>query len=118
MTVLFSRQDVFDLLPYKHLVEAVESAHIGLENGRVVHPERSTAAVPGLDGYGAVAAAGASIGAMVAVVLHALEHGGSVEEVRTALTATLDRLEHTMTATGTAYGSDGRHTDADADHHR
>jgi isopentenyl diphosphate isomerase/L-lactate dehydrogenase-like FMN-dependent dehydrogenase len=76
------------------------------------------AAIPGLDGYGAVAAAGASIGAMVAVVLHALEHGGSVEEVRTALTATLDRLEHTMTGTGTACGSDGRHTDADADHQR
>lgn len=49
MTQLFSRQDVLDLLPYKHLVEAVESAHIGLANGRVVHPERETAAVPGLD---------------------------------------------------------------------
>jgi AcrR family transcriptional regulator len=59
------------------------------------------AGLPGLDSYGAVAAAGASIGAMVAVVLHALEHGGSVEQVRTALTATLDRLEHTMTGTST-----------------
>jgi AcrR family transcriptional regulator len=54
------------------------------------------AGAPGLDGYGAVAAAGAAVGAMVAVVLHALEHGGTVDEVRTALTATLDRLEHTM----------------------
>jgi AcrR family transcriptional regulator len=51
---------------------------------------------PGLDGYGAVAAAGAAVGAMVAVVLHALEHGGTVDEVRTALTATLDRLDRTM----------------------
>jgi AcrR family transcriptional regulator len=59
------------------------------------------AAVPGLDAYGAVAAAGAAIGALVSVVLHALQHGGSLDEVRTALTATLDRLEHTMTATPT-----------------
>lgn len=49
MTLMFSRQDVLELLPYKHLVEAVESAHIGLAAGRVVHPERATAAVPGLD---------------------------------------------------------------------
>src|SRR5258705_246960 len=48
--------------------------------------------VPGLDAYGAVAAAGATIGGLVAVVLHALEHGGSVDEVRAALTATLNRL--------------------------
>ena len=54
------------------------------------------AGVPGLDEFGAVAAAGATIGAMVAIVLHALEHGGSVEEVRAALTATLDRLEGTI----------------------
>ncbi len=57
------------------------------------------AGVPGLDGYGAVAAAGATIGALVAVVLHAMEHGGSVHEVRAALTATLDRLERTMMGT-------------------
>lgn len=49
MTVLFSRDEVLELLQYKHLVEAVESAHIGLTNGRVVHPERSTVGVPGLD---------------------------------------------------------------------
>jgi alanine dehydrogenase len=49
VTVLFSRDDVLGFLPYKHLVEAVESAHIGLAGGRVVHPERSTVAVPGLD---------------------------------------------------------------------
>lgn len=49
MTVLFSRRDVLELLPYKHLVEAVESAHIGLANGRVVHPDREPVAVPGLD---------------------------------------------------------------------
>ena len=49
MTTLFSKHDVLELLPYKHLIEAVESAHIGLAEGRVVHPERSTAAVPGLD---------------------------------------------------------------------
>ena len=62
--------------------------------------EALRAGVPGLDGYGAVAAAGASIGALVAVVLHALEHSGSVAEVRAALTATLDRLERTMTGPG------------------
>ena len=39
------------------------------------------AGVPGLDGYGAVAA-GTTIGAMVAGMLHAMEHGGSVDEVR------------------------------------
>jgi AcrR family transcriptional regulator len=54
------------------------------------------AAVPGLDPYGAVAAAGATIGALVGVVLHALENNGGVDDVRAALTATLDRLEHTM----------------------
>jgi AcrR family transcriptional regulator len=54
------------------------------------------AGVPGLDGYGAVAAAGATVGALVAVVLHALEHGGKVDEVRAALTATLDRLERAI----------------------
>lgn len=54
------------------------------------------AGAPGLDAYGAVAAAGAAIGAMVAVVLHALEHGGNVDDVRAALTATLDRLDRTM----------------------
>src|SRR6266702_2230492 len=64
------------------------------------------AGVPGLDGYGAVAAAGATIGALVAVVLHALEHGGSVDEMRAALTATLDRLERTMMGTSTACGRD------------
>lgn len=52
-------------------------------------------AVPGLDGYGAAASAGATIGAMVAVVLHALENNGGVDEVRAALTATLDRLDAT-----------------------
>jgi AcrR family transcriptional regulator len=57
------------------------------------------AAAPGLNGYGAVAAAGATIGSLVAVVLHALEDGGGVDEVRTALTATLDRLERTMAET-------------------
>ena len=64
------------------------------------------AGVPDLDRYGAVAAAGATIGALVAVVLHALEHGGSVDEVRAALTATLDRLERTMVETSTACGPD------------
>jgi AcrR family transcriptional regulator len=54
------------------------------------------AGVPGLDRYDAVATAGATIGALVAVVLHALEHGGSVEEVKAALAATLDRLERTL----------------------
>jgi len=54
------------------------------------------AGVPGLDGYGAVAAAGAAVGALVGVVLHALEHGGKVDEVRAALTATLDRLERAI----------------------
>ena len=39
---------------------------------------------------------------MVALVLHALEHGGSIDEVRAAMVATLDRLEHTMTETSTA----------------
>lgn len=64
------------------------------------------AGVSGLDGYAAVAAAGATIGALVAVVLHALEHGGSVDEVRAALTATLDRLERAMAETSTARGRD------------
>jgi AcrR family transcriptional regulator len=59
------------------------------------------AGAPGLDAYGAAAAAGATIGALVAVVLHALEHGGSVHEVRAALTATLDRLERTMVEAST-----------------
>ncbi len=59
------------------------------------------ASAPGLDGYGAVAAAGATIGALVAVVLHALEHGGSVEEIRAALTATLNQLDRTMNGTST-----------------
>jgi AcrR family transcriptional regulator len=67
------------------------SAHQALADG-------IRAGVPDLDGYAAVAAAGATIGALVAVVLHALEHGGSVDEVRAALTATLDRLGHTMMA--------------------
>jgi AcrR family transcriptional regulator len=62
------------------------------------------AGVPGLDAYGAVAAAGATIGALVAIVLHALEHGGSVDQVRAALTATLDRLERTVTPAPTAGG--------------
>jgi AcrR family transcriptional regulator len=75
------------------------------------------AGVPGLDGYGAVAAAGATIGALVAVVLHALEQGGSVEEVRAALTATLNRLERTMTGTSTARGRDKQDTDGDANQH-
>jgi AcrR family transcriptional regulator len=65
------------------------SAHQALSEG-------IRAAVPGLGGYGAVAAAGAAIGALVSIVLHALEHGGGIDEVRTALTATLDRLERTM----------------------
>src|SRR6266536_1602216 len=76
------------------------------------------AGVPGLDGYGAVAAAGATIGALVAVVLHALEHGGSVDEIRAALTATLDRLERTMMGTSTARGRDEQHTDGDVNQHR
>jgi hypothetical protein len=76
------------------------------------------AAVPGLDGYGAVAATGASIAALVAVVLHALEHGGSVAEVRAALTPTLDRLERTMMATSTPRGRDEQHTDADINQHQ
>lgn len=76
------------------------------------------AAVPGLDGYGAVAAAGATIGSLVAVVLHALEHGGSVEEVRTALTATLDRLEPMLTSKQTPCGRDEQGTDEDVDRHR
>ena len=64
------------------------------------------AGVPGLDPYGAAAAAGATIGALVAVVLHGLEHNGSADEVRTALTATLDRLDRTTTAPATPRGSD------------
>ncbi len=55
------------------------------------------AGTPDLDDYGAVAAAGATIGALVAVVLHALERGGTPDELRTALTTTLDRLQHAMT---------------------
>ena len=38
MTALFSRHEVVELLPYKHLVEAVEAVHIGLADGQVVHP--------------------------------------------------------------------------------
>ncbi len=72
------------------------------------------AGVPGLDAFGAAAAAGASVGALVAVVLHALEHGGSVEEVRAALTATLDRLERGLAETAAARGGDGRSADGDA----
>lgn len=72
-------------------IELLFSAHRVLADGL-------RAGVPGLDGYGAVAAAGASIGALVAVVMHALEHGSGVEEVRAALTATVDRLEHTIAA--------------------
>ena len=68
------------------------SAHRALTDG-------IRAAVPGLGGYGAVAAAGATIGALVAIVLHALQHGGGLDEVRAALTATLDRLEQTMLTT-------------------
>lgn len=49
MTLLFRRREVVELLPYKHLVEAVEAAHIGLAEGRVVHPARSTVALPGTD---------------------------------------------------------------------
>lgn len=75
------------------------------------------AGVPGLDGYGAAAAAGATIGALVAVVLHALEHGGTVDEVRAALTATLDRLERTTIGTSTPGGRDQQHTDGDANPH-
>jgi AcrR family transcriptional regulator len=60
------------------------------------------AGVPGLDAYGAAAAAGATIGAMVAVVLHALEHGGSIDEVRAALSAALDGLERTIKDARTA----------------
>lgn len=63
------------------------------------------AGVPGLDAYAAVAAAGATIGALVAVVLHALEHGGTIDEVREALTATLDRLECTMLQIPTSRGN-------------
>jgi AcrR family transcriptional regulator len=92
-------------------IQLLFSAHRVLADG-------IRAGLPGLDGYGAVAAAGASIGAMVAVVLHALEHGGSVEEVRAALTATLDRLEHTMMGTSTARGSDEQRTEADLDQHQ
>jgi AcrR family transcriptional regulator len=60
------------------------------------------AGIPGLDAYGAAAAAGATIGAMVAVVLHALEHGGSIDEVRAALSAALDGLERTIKDARTA----------------
>ena len=49
MTALFSRQDVVELLPYKHLIEAVEAVHIDLANGQVVQPSRSTFTVPGAD---------------------------------------------------------------------
>jgi AcrR family transcriptional regulator len=76
------------------------------------------AGVPGLDSYTAVAAAGASIGALVAVVLHALEHGGSVDEVSAALTSTLDRLERAMKATPTECGRDGQQRDGDVNQHR
>ena len=76
------------------------------------------AGVPGLEGYAAVAAAGATVGALVAVVLHALEHGGSVDEVREALTATLDRLERTMIGTSTTCGRDEKRTDEDVNQHR
>ncbi len=76
------------------------------------------AGVPGLDAYGAVAAAGATVGALVAVVLHALEHGGSVDEVRAALTATLDGLERTMLGTSTACGCDDQRTDGDVNQPR
>ncbi len=92
-------------------IQLLFSAHRVLADGL-------RAGVPGLDGYGAVAAAGASIGALVAVVLHALEHGGSVEEVRSALIATLDRLERAMAATPTVHGPDEQHTDADVGRHR
>jgi AcrR family transcriptional regulator len=68
------------------------SAHQALADG-------IRAGAPDLDDYSAAAAAGATIGALVAVVLHALEHGGTADELRTALAATLDRLQHTMTAT-------------------
>jgi AcrR family transcriptional regulator len=76
------------------------------------------AGVPDLDGYAAVAAAGATIGALVAVVLHALAHGGTVDEVRTALSMTLDRLQPTMTGTSTAFGRDEQHTDEDGNQQR
>ena len=74
--------------------------------------EALRAGVPGLDAYGAAAAAGATIGALVAIVLHALEHGGTVEEVRAALTATLDRMERTMMPTSTERDEQRRGTDA------
>jgi AcrR family transcriptional regulator len=76
------------------------------------------AGVPGMDEYGAVAAAGATIGALVAIVLHALEHGGNVDEVRAALTVTLDRLQQTMMRPSTAWGHDERCTDDDGNQHR
>lgn len=69
------------------------------------------AAVPGLDHYGAAAVAGAITGALVAIVLHALEHGGSLDQVRAAMTATLDRLEPTITATPPAHRQDERQSD-------
>jgi ornithine cyclodeaminase/alanine dehydrogenase-like protein (mu-crystallin family) len=47
VTLLFSHDDVRALLPYKHLTEAVEAAHIGLADGQVSQPTRSTLAVPG-----------------------------------------------------------------------
>lgn len=49
MTALFSRQDVLELLPPKHLIEAVEEAHVGLADGQVVQPDRATLALPGAD---------------------------------------------------------------------
>ncbi|MFC4948410.1 ornithine cyclodeaminase family protein [Pseudonocardia sp. GCM10023141] len=49
MTLLFSRDDVVELLPYKHLIEAVEAAHIGLATGDVTQPTRSVLTVPGAE---------------------------------------------------------------------
>lgn len=49
MTLLFSRDDVVELLPYKHLIGAVEAAHIGLTHGQVAQPSRLPFTVPGTD---------------------------------------------------------------------
>ncbi len=75
------------------------------------------AGVPELDGYAAAAASGAIVGALVAVVLHALEHGGGVDELRPALVTTLDRLERTMVGTPTAWAERDEHADRSVDRH-
>lgn len=87
------------------------SAHRALADG-------IRAGAPGLDDYAAVATAGATIGALVAIVLHALEHGGRLDEVRAALTMTLDQLERAMTDTSTVREHDEQRADEDVNQHR